>query len=127
MKNKEKGKVGRPKLADKKLKYESMFISIFILVVIFIVAIIGYKILTIDSNPKYLVGTIYNNHINSCILKDNKIDCGPNVSYVKYYINDELKGEIEKENDSIEIDLEEYKNIKVCYKTNSDKLICKKL
>lgn len=127
MKNKEKRKVGRPKLADKKLKCESLFVSIFILVVIFIVAILGYKILTINSNPKYLVGTIYNDHVNSCILKDNKIDCGPNVSYVKYYINNELKEEITKENKSIKIDLDKYKSIKVCYKTSGDKITCKKL
>lgn len=126
MKKEEKNKVGRPRLADSKTKRESILVSLFVFVVITIVAILGYNILTIDFNPKYTVGTIYNDHVNSCIIKNEKIDCGPNVTYMKYKIDNNDYVEVNKENESIKIKLNKYNKIKVCYKTNKTDLKCNK-
>jgi flagellar basal body-associated protein FliL len=123
--NMEKNKVGRPKLADSKTKKESIFVCLFVLVVIVVVAIIGYNILTIDFNPKYTVGTIYNNHVNSCVIESNKIDCGPNVTYMKYKLDDDKYVEITKQDKSIEVKLDKYSKISVCYKTDTTDLTCK--
>lgn len=126
MKKEEKNKVGRPRLADSKTKRESILVSLFVFVVITIVAILGYNILTIDFNPKYTVGTIYNDHVNSCIIKNEKIDCGPNVTYMKYKIDNNDYVEVNKKNESIKIKLNKYNKIKVCYKTNKTDLKCNK-
>lgn len=126
MKKEEKNKVGRPRLADSKTKRESILVSLFVFVVITIVAILGYNILTIDFNPKYTVGTIYNDHVNSCIIKNKKIDCGPNVTYMKYKIDNNDYVEVNKKNESIKIKLNKYNKIKVCYKTNKTDLKCNK-
>ncbi len=126
MKKEEKNKVGRPRLADSKTKRESILVSLFVFVVITIVAILGYNILTIDFNPKYTVGIIYNDHVNSCIIKNEKIDCGPNVTYMKYKIDNNDYIEVNKENESIKIKLNKYNKIKVCYKTNKADLKCNK-
>jgi len=126
VKKEEKNKVGRPRLADNETKKESMLVSLFVFVVITIVAILGYNILTIDFNPKYTVGTIYNDHVNSCVIKDKKIDCGPNVTYMKYKIDNNDYVEVNKENKSINIKLNKYNKINVCYKTNKIDLKCNK-
>lgn len=126
MKKEEKNKVGRPRLADSKTKRESILVSLFVFVVITIVAILGYNILTIDFNPKYTVGTIYNDHVNSCIIKNEKIDCGPNVTYMKYKTDNNDYVEFNKESESIKIKLNKYNKIKVCYKTNKTDLKCNK-
>lgn len=125
-KKEDKNKVGRPKLADSKTKKESIFICVFIIVVIVIVVVLGYNILTIDFNPKYNVGTIYNTHVSSCIIEDKKIDCGPNVTYMKYKLNDENWIEVYKDDKSIEVSLNNYNKINACYKTDKTDLICNK-
>lgn len=119
-------KVGRPKLADVKTKKESIFVCIFVIVITLIVAALGYGILTINISPKYNVGTIYNTHVNSCVIENKKIDCGPNVTYMKYKINDGDYVELKKENGSIEVKLDNYKTIDFCYKTNQTDLRCNK-
>lgn len=58
-----KKKVGRPKLADAKTKKESLLVSLFVLVIIFIFMVIGYKVLTIDFDSRYIVNT-NNTHEN---------------------------------------------------------------
>lgn len=125
-KKEEKNKVGRPKLADSKTKKESIFICIFTIVVIIIVAILDYNILTIDFNPKYNVAKIYNTHVSSCIIEDKKIDCGPNVTYMKYKLNDENWIEVDKDYKSIEIKLDDYKKVEFCYKTDKTDIKCNK-
>ena len=72
-KKEEKNKVGRPRLADSKTKKESLLVGLFVLVVIAIVGVIGYNIIMMDFNPKYSVGTVYNDHIRSCVVKNKKI------------------------------------------------------
>lgn len=125
MKKIEKNKVGRPKLADSKMKKESILLCLFVLVTLFIFAYLGFRIINISIKPNELVGTVYNDHINSCKTYSNKIDCGPNVSYVKYKINDEDYKEIYKEDKSIEVKINSSDKVKLCYKTNSkDKETC---
>lgn len=121
-----KGKVGRPKLADLKTKKESIFVSIYVLAITFIFSIIGYNVLTIDFNPKYMVGTVYNEHINSCIINNKSIDCGPNVIYMEYSVDGKEKNVVQKENESIKVKIDDYKKIKICYNTKNTKLECKK-
>lgn len=119
------GKVGRPKLADKRLKKESMIVCVFVLVSISIFAFIGFDILKITFSPNYLVGKIYNDHVSSCVIKKNKIDCGPNVSYMKYSFDNKKYEEYSKVDSSIKVDVSNPKNIKVCYKTfSNNKLKC---
>ena len=124
--NKEKSKVGRPKLADKKTKKESLFICLFILVVIVIVAILGYNILTIDFNPKYNSASVYNKNIASCVMEENNIKCGPRVTNMKYKINDGDYTEVSKEKENIKVALPSYEKIKICYKTNDTEFKCSK-
>lgn len=123
-KKEEKARVGRPKLADDKMKKESILVSLFVLVVIVIVAIIGYNILTIDFNPKYAVATVYNDHVSSCVVKEDKIDCGPNVTYMKYKTDGNDYVEVVKQDKSINVSLEKNKKVKVCYKTDNTDLRC---
>ena len=108
-KKEEKNKVGRPRLADSKTKKESIFVGLFVLVVIAIVGVIGYNIIMMDFNPKYSVGTVYNDHIRSCVVKNKKIDCG-----------------LAKEDESIKVDVKNYKSIDVCYKTKDTDYKCLK-
>lgn len=121
-----KGKVGRPRLADLKTKRESILVCAYVLIITFIVSIIGYKVLTIDLDPKYMVGTVYNDHVNFCVLKNNEIDCGPNVIYMEYSLDDNKKSEVQKKDCSIKVNVGNYKTIKICYNTNNTKLECEK-
>lgn len=122
--NKEKPKVGRPKLADNKTKKESLFICFFVLVIIGIVAVLGYNILTIDFNPKYNSASVYNKNIASCVIEENNIKCGPRVTNMKYKINDGDYTEVTKEKENIKVALPSYKKIKICYKTNDTEFKC---
>ena len=126
IKKEEKNKVGRPKLADDKTKKESLFVCLFVFIVTIIVAVLGYNILTINFNSNDLVGTVYNDHVNSCVVKDGMIDCGPNVTYMKYKLDDQKEVELSKEDESIEVKLGKYKKINVCYKTDKTDLVCNK-
>lgn len=124
-KKKEQRKVGRPKLADDKLKRESIIVCLFMFVTVSIFAFIGYSILTISFNPKYLVGTVYNDHINTCKISKREIDCGPNVSYIKYTTDGNTYKELTKGDKSIKVKLSNAGNVKVCYKiSNNEKLNC---
>lgn len=125
-KKEEKNKVGRPRLADSKTKKESIFVGLFVLIVITIVGVIGYNIIMMDFNPKYNVGTIYNDHIKSCVVKNKKIDCGPLVTNMKYKLDDNSYVELTKEDKSIKVDVKNYKSIDVCYKTKDTDYKCLK-
>lgn len=125
-KKEEKNKVGRPRLADSKTKKESIFVGLFVLIVITIVGVIGYNIIMMDFNPKYNVGTIYNDHIKSCVVKNKKIDCGPLVTNMKYKLDDNSYVELVKEDESIKVDVKNYKSIDVCYKTKDTDYKCLK-
>lgn len=125
-KKEEKNKVGRPRLADSKTKKESIFVGLFVLIVITIVGVIGYNIIMMDFNPKYNVGTIYNDHIRSCVVKNKKIDCGPLVTNIKYKLDDNSYVELAKEDESIKVDVKNYKSIDVCYKTKDTDYKCLK-
>lgn len=122
----EKSKVGRPRLADSKTKKESIFVCAFVFAIALIVAALGYGILTINLNPKYNVGTVYNTHVNSCVVENKTIDCGPNVTYMKYKTDDSDYTIVTKENDSIKVKLDGYKTIDFCYKTDKADLRCNK-
>lgn len=122
----EKSKVGRPRLADSETKKESIFVCVFVFVIALIVAALGYGILTINLNPKYNVGTVYNTHVNSCVVENKTIDCGPNVTYMKYKTDASDYTIVTKENGSIEVKLDDYKTIDFCYKTNKTDLRCNK-
>ena len=104
-KKEEKNPVGRPKLADSKTKKESLLVGLFVLAIITIVGIIGYNIIMMDFNPKYNVGTVYNDHIKSCVVKNKKIDCGPLVTNMKYKLDDNSYVELTKEDKSIKVDI----------------------
>lgn len=125
-KKEEKAKVGRPKLADEKMKRESIIMCVFITIVLIIIAILGYKTLTIDFDPRYMVGTVYNDHVNSCVIKNSTIDCGPNVSYLKYQVGKEAYQEVSKEDKVIIVKIKDVKNVNYCYKVNDGELKCKK-
>lgn len=71
----EKNKVGRPKLADKKLKKESIIVISVVILLMMVTFYCGFKILTFNFDVKKTVGTVYNDHVNSCVIKNNKIDC----------------------------------------------------
>ena len=122
---KENRKVGRPKLADSKLKKESLIVSLIVITLIVIVGLIGFQILTID-NPKDLSGTVYNSHVNSCILENDVINCGPNVVYLKYKVDNNDYVEIEKKKNNIRKIISSYNKVTMCYKTNNSELICTK-
>ena len=115
-KKEEKNPVGRPKLADSKTKKESLLVGLFVLAIITIVGVIGYNIIMMDFNPKYNVGTVYNDHIKSCVVKNKKIDCGPLVTNMKYKLDDNSYVELTKEDKSID----------VCYKTKDTDFKCLK-
>lgn len=125
-KKEEKNKVGRPKLADNKLKKESILICAFVIVTLAIFAFLGFNIITISFNSKYLVGTVYNDHVNTCKIENDKIDCGPNVTYMKYSTDGKNYKEVVKEDNSINVKVDNAHNVKVCYKKNNDndKLNC---
>ena len=125
-KKEEKNPVGRPKLANSKTKKESLLVGLFVLVVIAIVGVIGYNIIMMEFNPKYNVGTIYNDHIKSCVVKNKKIDCGTLVTNMKYKLDDNSYVELTKEDKSIKVDVKNYKSIDVCYKTKDTDYKCLK-
>ncbi len=125
MRKEEKNPVGRPKKADKKLIKESILVCIFMFVVTLLIAFNGYQIITIDNKFNFS-GTIYNDHINTCKINNNIIDCGPNVSYMKYSYDSVNFKEVYKEDKSIKV---KYSNesVKVCYKLkNNNELKCLK-
>lgn len=126
MKKEVKNKVGRPKLADAKLKKESLFVVGGMMLSVLIATILGIATLKVDYDPKYYVGTIYNTHVSSCVIEKNKLDCGPNVIYLKYKIDNKNYIELRKKDKSIEVDLGKVKTIKYCYKTNDSNLKCNK-
>lgn len=109
-----------------KQKKESLLVGLFVLVVIAIVGVIGYNIIMMEFNPKYNVGTIYNDHIKSCVVKNKKIDCGPLVTNMKYKLDDNSYVELTKEDKSIKVDVKNYKSIDVCYKTKDTDYKCLK-
>lgn len=125
-KKEEKNPVGRPKLADSKTKKKSLLVGLFVLAIITIVGVIGYNIIMMDFNPKYNVGTVYNDHIKSCVVKNKKIDCGPLVTNMKYKLDDNSYVELTKEDKSIKVDVKNYKSIDVCYKTKDTDFKCLK-
>lgn len=120
-----KNKVGRPKLADKKLIKESVIVSIIIIIMLGIISFVTYRMLAI-SNMKSLKGTIYNSHVNSCILENDVINCGPNVIYLKYKIDNNDYVEIEKKKNNIYKKIGSYNSVNMCYKTNNSELVCTK-
>ena len=125
MKKEEKRKVGRPKLADSKLKKESLLVSIGMLVSVTIATLLGIGVLRVEFDPKYTVGTIYNTHVNSCVIENHKISCGPAVIYMKYKVDNGAYTELRKQDKSIKVNLKKFTNIKYCYKTNRSKMVCK--
>ena len=116
---KEKNKVGRPKLADKKLLKESiLYVSILgIILVVFVFC--GYNILSIQSGKKLDSRIIYNDHVNSCVVRNDTLDCGPNVEYLKYTI-DGKETEMHKEDGCINVKLNGKKVNAVYQMFNSD-------
>ena len=126
MKKEIKNKVGRPRLADDRLKFESIIVCLFVIVMCIALAFVSFKILSIDFNTNKLSGSIINDHINSCILDNNKIDCGPNVTYLKYKVNDGKYIKIEKDNKPINVIINKSDKISFCFKTNNTNLICDK-
>ncbi len=120
----EKNKVGRPKLADKKLKKESIIVVSVVILLMIVTFYCGFKILTFNFDVKNTVGTVYNNHINSCIIENDKIDCGPNVVKLKYKINKDDYKEIEKEDSSIKVKIEKSINRKFCYQVKDSEYKC---
>ena len=67
----EKNKVGRPKLADKKLKKESIIVAGVVILLMMVTFYCGFRILTFNFDVKKNVGTVYNDHVNSCIIKES--------------------------------------------------------
>ena len=120
----EKNKVGRPKLADKKLKKESIIVVSVVILLMIVTFYCGFKILTFNFDVKNTVGTVFNNHINSCIIENDKIDCGPNVVKLKYKINKDDYKEIEKEDSSIKVKIEKSINRKFCYQVKDSEYKC---
>lgn len=121
-----KNKVGRPKLADDKLKFESILVCIFIIVMCIAIAFASFKVLSIEFVTENLSGSILNDHINSCIINNNKIDCGPNVSYLKYKTGANEYKEVYKEEKPIQVSVDGGDKIDYCYKTEKTNLICNK-
>lgn len=124
-KTKEKAKVGRPKLADTKTLKESFLVCMFIFVISAIIIVIGYNYIALSFSSKYSVGTVYNTHVKSCVVKKDAIDCGPAVTYMKYSLDGKNYTEVTKTSSSIKIKLDNTKNLKYCYKTNTSDLSCK--
>lgn len=123
-KRKEKNSVGRPKLADTKTKRESLLVGLFVLIITVIVGVIGYNMIAMDFNTEYNVGTVYNDHIKSCVIRNKKIDCGPLVTNIKYKLDDNDYINLAKENKSIKVEVKNYKNINLCYKTKDTDYKC---
>lgn len=125
MKKNEKLKVGRPKLADSSERNKSIIACLFGLITTIVLAFLASKVILMNVNPNYFVASALNNHINSCIVDGKTIDCGPNVTYLKYGIND-YDNEISKTNESIKVNVDSLINLKYCYKTNTEELTCNK-
>ena len=125
MKKEEKKKVGRPKLADMKLKKESILVVLFAAVCISVIGVFSFKILKMEFIPAKVNGLAFNENINTCILENDYIKCGPNVSYMKYSNDNVNYKEFNKDITNIKVEVSNIEKLKVCYKTNSKKLICK--
>ena len=125
MKKEEKKKVGRPKLADIKLKKESIFVALFALVCVSIIGVFSYKVLKMEFIPRKVEGLAFNKNINVCIVEKDYIKCGPNVTYMKYSNDNKNYKEYIKELSNIKVEISDKDNLRVCYKTNSKKIICK--
>ncbi len=125
MKKDEKKKVGRPKLADIKLKRESLLVVLFAVVCVSIIGVFSFKVLKMEFAPTKLEGLVLNKNINTCIVEEGYIKCGPNVSYMKYSNDNKNYNEYNKETSNIKVEVENIENLRVCYKSNSEKTICK--
>lgn len=125
MKKEEKKKVGRPKLADGKLKKESLLVVLFAIVCISIIGVFSYKVLKMEFVPAKIEGLVFNKNINTCIVENNYIKCGPNVTYMKYSNDNKNYKEYDKDNSNIKVEVSNKENLRVCYKTNTKKTICK--
>ena len=126
MKKEVKNKVGRPKLADAKLKKESLFVAGGMILSVLVATVFGIATLKVEYDPKYYVGTIYNTHVDSCIIEKNTISCGPSVTYLKYKVDNNSYNELRKKDQSIKVKLNKFESLKYCYKTDSSKLKCKR-
>ena len=125
MKKEEKKKVGRPKLADIKLKRESILVILFAIVCVSIIGVFSYKVLKMEFVPSKVEGLVFNKNINTCIFEDNYIKCGPNVTYMKYSNDNKTYKEYKKDITNILVEVSSKENLRVCYKNNSKKTICK--
>lgn len=126
IKKNEKPRVGRPKLADDKTKKESIFVCLFVFIIISVVVIIGYNIIMLDFNPKYNVGSVYNKKASSCAVYHNKIECGQMITAVKYKIDNKSYKEVLKKEDNIIVNISGYKRISICYKIANEEYFCEK-
>ncbi len=125
MKKERTNKVGRPRLADKKTIKESLFVCLFIIVVLVIIFILGFNTIKLDLEfSSASLYNVYNNDVNLCKINKTKVNCGGNVTYVKYKTNDNSYKEIYKNRSNISFDAESYDNIKVCFKSIKDNLKC---
>ena len=116
---KTKNKVGRPKLADKSLKKESIIVVALVLVILVAIIYLSYNILFASYNPNINLATAYNSHVNSCVIENDRIVCGSNVLYMKYKINEDKFINIKKQEENISVKVPPYDNIKFCYKTDN--------
>ena len=115
-------KVGRPKLADKKLLKESIIVVIIVLLLISITAFYGYKILSIYSSMPKLSANVVNVDSDECVFKNKTITCGRNVKYLMYSLNNKKYEEIYKQKANIRVRTYS-NNVTAFYKNNSNKLI----
>ena len=124
MKDKKKNKVGRPRLASKKIKKESILVCLFCLIIISVVIILELNTLNLYLNPINNVASVYNNNVNLCRINDDSVSCGTNVIYASIKIDNEEQKEKYKSYSNISFDDVKYNKIEVCYKTNKKDLEC---
>ena len=116
------GKVGRPKLADKKLLKESIIVVAVVLLLVSITSFYGFKILSLYVQKPNLTANVVNVNPNSCVFSNKIITCGKNVNYMMYSVDNKKYQEIYKQKANIRVKTNS-NTVTVFYKNNSNKLI----
>lgn len=126
MKKEDKRNVGRPRLADSKLKKESVIVSTIVILLLAIISVFSFNILSMNFNYKDISGSVRNNNLDSCMIKNNLLSCGPNVTHLKYKLDNNDYVEVKKEYRAIKMKLDNYNNITYCYNSINGSEVCNK-
>ena len=117
---KEKRKVGRPKLADNKLKKESIIVSSIISIMVVVIVLLASSILFRNVKFEDISGSVIRKNTDYCEVEDGSIICGPSVTKLTYKVDNNEEVEVSKDINSINVKVGNYNKLTYCY-TSSDK------